>query len=86
MNIPVWHQIRDDVPVGYPRLGGISAVSFDVDGNVVIFHRGDRVWDEHTFNSSNVFMGQDQGPIGLSTVLALEPDSGAIAYECGKNM
>lgn len=86
VHVPSWHQIPIDVRTDYPRLGGISAVTFDVKGNVVIFHRGDRVWDNRSFNNSNVFTRQDLRPIGLSTVIALHSTTGDIVYECGKNM
>lgn len=31
--------------IGYEKLGQISGLTFDNSGNIVVFHRGTRVWD-----------------------------------------
>lgn len=68
------------------KLGAVTAVSFDKAGNVVIFHRVDRIWDQTTFNTANVYQERNRGPIKENTVLGLEPDSGQVLYEWGKNL
>ncbi|XP_054741836.1 peptidyl-alpha-hydroxyglycine alpha-amidating lyase 1 [Anastrepha obliqua] len=67
------------------KLGSVTAVSFDKAGNVVIFHRVDRVWDENTFNDRNVFLQRKKGPIRENTVLVLERKTGHVVYGWGKN-
>ena len=32
------------------KFGQLSSVAFDVYGNVVVFHRGDRTWNGFTFD------------------------------------
>ncbi|XP_064543602.1 peptidyl-alpha-hydroxyglycine alpha-amidating lyase 1 isoform X1 [Drosophila montana] len=71
-------------PANNVRLGAVTAVSFDKAGNVVIFHRVDRLWDQTTFNTANVYQERSRGPINENTVLGLEPDSGKVLYEWGK--
>ncbi|XP_017469341.1 PREDICTED: peptidyl-alpha-hydroxyglycine alpha-amidating lyase 1 [Rhagoletis zephyria] len=67
------------------KLGSVTAVSFDKDGNVVIFHRVDRIWDGYTF-IGNVFKQRKKGPIRDNTVLALERKTGEVVYGWGKNL
>lgn len=68
------------------KLGSVTAVSFDKDGNVVIFHRCDRVWEQDTFSNNHEFRKRNKGPIRDSTVLALERETGKLVYEWGKNL
>lgn len=67
-------------------LGSVSAVSFDNDGNIVVFHRGDHIWDTSTFSVSNIYMPQRNGPIADKTIVAFNRKTGDIAYEWGDNM
>ena len=73
-------------PTKQRKLGGVSAVSFDKAGNVVIFHRGDRVWNSGTFNKMQYFQRQSLGPIPENTVIAFHKKSGKVVYEWGKNL
>lgn len=68
------------------ELGSVTAVSLDKAGNVVIFHRCDRVWEVDTFTINNVFTKQRKGPIRESTVLALERQTGELVYDWGRNL
>ncbi|XP_073812243.1 peptidyl-alpha-hydroxyglycine-alpha-amidating lyase 1 [Musca autumnalis] len=68
------------------KLGSVTAVSFDKDGNVVMFHRCDRIWDQNTFSLGNVFRQRNKGPIRDSTVLALDRNTGSLVYDWGKNL
>ncbi|XP_017867294.1 PREDICTED: peptidyl-alpha-hydroxyglycine alpha-amidating lyase 1 isoform X1 [Drosophila arizonae] len=72
-------------PANNVKLGAVTAVSFDKAGNVVIFHRVDRIWSQTTFNNSNVYQERNMGPIRENTVLGLEPESGKVLYSWGKN-
>ncbi|XP_017045041.1 peptidyl-alpha-hydroxyglycine alpha-amidating lyase 1 isoform X1 [Drosophila ficusphila] len=72
-------------PANNVKLGAVTAVSFDKAGNVVIFHRVDRVWGQTTFDNKNQYQEKYRGPIGKSTILALEPATGKVQYDWGKN-
>ncbi|XP_016929420.2 peptidyl-alpha-hydroxyglycine alpha-amidating lyase 1 isoform X3 [Drosophila suzukii] len=72
-------------PANNVKLGAVTAVSFDKAGNVVIFHRVDRIWGQTTFDIRNQFQEKYRGPIRESTILALEPATGKVQYDCGKN-
>ncbi|KAH8253907.1 hypothetical protein KR032_007535 [Drosophila birchii] len=74
-----------DWPANNVKLGAVTAVSFDRAGNVVIFHRVNRVWGQQTFDNRNIYQEQYLGPIRESTILALEPATGAVKYDWGKN-
>ncbi|XP_017027618.1 peptidyl-alpha-hydroxyglycine alpha-amidating lyase 1 isoform X1 [Drosophila kikkawai] len=76
---------QNDWPANNVKLGAVTAVSFDKAGNVVIFHRVNRVWGQQTFDNRNVYQEQYLGPIRESTILALEPATGAMKYDWGKN-
>lgn len=86
VKIPNWHQALSNDSNDHSQLGGVSAVDFDNNGNVVIFHRGNHVWEYSSFNSSNFYMKQDRGPIQQNTVLAFNPITGKLVYECGKGV
>ena len=38
------------MPETAAKFGQLSSVAFDVYGNVVVFHRGDRTWNGFTFD------------------------------------
>lgn len=66
------------------KLTQISAVSMDPNGNIAIFHRGDRIWGIDTFDNTNRF-NPDKGPIAQNTIALLDK-SGKIMSEWGRNM
>ncbi|XP_055840109.1 peptidyl-alpha-hydroxyglycine alpha-amidating lyase 1 [Episyrphus balteatus] len=68
------------------KLGAVTAVSFDKDGNVVIFHRVNRIWSQTTFNLKNEYQEQSLGPIDQSTVIALDRKTGKVVYDWGKDL
>ena len=68
------------------KLGQASGVDFDTEGNVVIFHRGDRSWGYETFDNNNHFLQQDLGPIQSDTVYVIHPVSGQLLHQWGRNM
>ncbi|KAH8345542.1 hypothetical protein KR084_008577 [Drosophila pseudotakahashii] len=72
-------------PANNVNLGAVTAVSFDKAGNVVIFHRVDRIWGQTTFDNRNQYQEKYRGPIRESTILALEPATGKVQYDWGKN-
>ncbi|EFN75573.1 Peptidyl-alpha-hydroxyglycine alpha-amidating lyase 1 [Harpegnathos saltator] len=66
------------------NLTQVSAISMDPSGNIVIFHRGERVWGFDTFDNANRF-NPINGPIAQNTIILLDK-SGKIVLEWGKNM
>lgn len=66
------------------ELGQISAVSIDPNGNIGIFHRGERIWDSSTFGADNKF-NINQGPISESTIVLLDKN-GRKLLEWGVNI
>lgn len=68
------------------KLGSVTAVSFDKDGNVVIFHRVDRIWNQETFDQRNVYTERSKGAIRDNTVVAFDRNTGKVVYEWGKDL
>ncbi|RXG68814.1 Peptidyl-alpha-hydroxyglycine alpha-amidating lyase 2 [Armadillidium vulgare] len=62
----------------------VSGVAVDVDGNPVIFHRGNRFWNYETFNSTQHIQTPD--PIPEDVVMILDKESGEVIEKWGKNM
>ncbi|GFY63671.1 peptidyl-alpha-hydroxyglycine alpha-amidating lyase 1 [Trichonephila inaurata madagascariensis] len=79
-------RVREDVSwPGFPYLKQVSAVSVDGNGNLHVFHRGDRVWDAHTFDRTYRLKDTEQGPIPNDTVLVIDTSNGKILYSWGAN-
>lgn len=67
------------------NVGQITAVAINADGNPVIFHRADRVWDEGTFNNSDHYQNSPDGPIKEDTIITLDARTGVILEGHGAN-
>ncbi|CAL1299066.1 unnamed protein product [Larinioides sclopetarius] len=79
-------RVKEDVTwPGFPYLKQVSAVSVDSNGNLHLFHRGDRVWDAHTFDRTYRLVDTEQGPIPNDTVLVINTSNGKILYSWGAN-
>ncbi|XP_054707055.1 peptidyl-glycine alpha-amidating monooxygenase B-like [Uloborus diversus] len=70
---------------GFPYLGQVSAVSVDGDGNLHIFHRGDKVWDSQTFDRNFRLTDTSTGPIQNDTVIVVDPKTSKLIYSWGSN-
>ncbi|XP_066470899.1 peptidyl-glycine alpha-amidating monooxygenase isoform X3 [Tiliqua scincoides] len=68
------------------KLGQVSGLALDPNGNLVIFHRGDHVWDANSFDSNFVYQQKGLGPIKESTILVLDPGNSAVLHSTGKNL
>lgn len=69
------------------KLGQVTGVSLDSMGQVIVFHRGSRTWDDHTFDSSNVFQNADVvGTIKEHAVWIIDSSTGKIKGFWGKDM
>uniref|UniRef100_J3S993 Peptidyl-glycine alpha-amidating monooxygenase n=1 Tax=Crotalus adamanteus TaxID=8729 RepID=J3S993_CROAD len=68
------------------KLGQVSGLALDPNNNLVIFHRGDHVWDANSFNSSYVYQQKGLGPIKENTILVVEASTSTILHSTGRNM
>ncbi|XP_049625077.1 peptidyl-glycine alpha-amidating monooxygenase isoform X4 [Suncus etruscus] len=75
-----------DWPGVYLLPGQVSGVALDLKNNLVIFHRGDHVWDINSFDSKFVYQQRGIGPIEEDTILVIDPNNAAILHSSGKNL
>ncbi|XP_029421781.1 peptidyl-glycine alpha-amidating monooxygenase isoform X23 [Nannospalax galili] len=75
-----------DWPGVYLLPGQVSGVALDPKNNLVIFHRGDHVWDGNSFDSKFVYQQRGLGPIEDDTILVIDPSNAAILQSSGKNL
>ncbi|XP_075693057.1 peptidyl-glycine alpha-amidating monooxygenase isoform X1 [Rhinoderma darwinii] len=92
------HRVDNQHPGGYHfeevvdwpgvnlKIGQVSGLALDPDNNLVIFHRGDHVWDGNSFDRKFVYQQRGIGPIEESTILVVDPNSSAILQSTGKNL
>jgi hypothetical protein len=68
------------------KLGQVAGVDIDSRGNVHVFHRGSRVWDQNSFNEeTNRFRLITEGAIKEHTHLVLDKRTGNIVEKYGAN-
>nr|APL97851.1 peptidylglycine alpha-amidating monooxygenase variant 2 [Castor fiber] len=75
-----------DWPGVYLLPSQVSGVALDLNNNLVIFHRGDHVWDGNSFDSKFVYQQRGLGPIEEDTILVVDPNSAAILQSSGKSL
>ncbi|XP_074137985.1 peptidyl-glycine alpha-amidating monooxygenase isoform X6 [Sminthopsis crassicaudata] len=75
-----------DWPGVYLLPGQVSGVALDSNSNLVIFHRGDHVWDGNSFDSKFVYQQRGLGPIEEDTILVIDPNNAAVLQSTGKNL
>ncbi|KAM6036309.1 peptidyl-glycine alpha-amidating monooxygenase isoform 3-T3 [Theristicus caerulescens] len=68
------------------KLGQVSGLALDSENNLVIFHRGDHVWDENSFDSKFVYQQRGLGPIEQNTILVLNPSNAKLHRSMGKSL
>ncbi|XP_064356368.1 peptidyl-glycine alpha-amidating monooxygenase-like isoform X4 [Dromaius novaehollandiae] len=68
------------------KLGQVSGLAVDPENNLVIFHRGDHVWDENSFDNKFVYQQRGVGPIEQNTILVLNPSNAQLLHSMGKNL
>ncbi|XP_043402443.1 peptidyl-glycine alpha-amidating monooxygenase isoform X13 [Chelonia mydas] len=68
------------------KLGQVSGLALDPKNNLVIFHRGDHLWDGNSFDSSFVYQQRGLGPIEQNTILVIDPSNADILDSTGKNL
>ncbi|OXA58670.1 peptidyl-alpha-hydroxyglycine alpha-amidating lyase 2 [Folsomia candida] len=67
-------------------LGQISGVDVDRSGNPIIFHRGTVIWDAGSFNETNHYQRQEEGPIEEDTMVVLDGKTGQMLASWGGNL
>ncbi|XP_074425539.1 peptidyl-glycine alpha-amidating monooxygenase isoform X7 [Larus michahellis] len=68
------------------KLGQVSGLALDPENNLVIFHRGDHVWDENSFDSKFVYQQRGLGPIEQNTILVLNPSNAKLLHALGNSL
>lgn len=83
----VSHRTDSSFPNPSIKFGAVAGVSLDTQGNVVIFHRADRVWTEKTFDfTQNTFLEKSLGAIRTSTILGINRRTGNLTYGFGREL
>ncbi|KAM7076417.1 peptidyl-glycine alpha-amidating monooxygenase isoform 1-T2 [Ciconia maguari] len=68
------------------NIGQVSGLALDPENNLVIFHRGDHVWDENSFDSKFVYQQRGLGPIEQNTIIVLNPSNAKVLHSMGKSL
>uniref|UniRef100_UPI00398E6176 peptidyl-glycine alpha-amidating monooxygenase B isoform X2 n=1 Tax=Pristiophorus japonicus TaxID=55135 RepID=UPI00398E6176 len=68
------------------KLGQVSGVALDSKDSLIIFHRGNHVWDENSFDQKHIYQPQGIGPIQYNTILTLDPVSVKVLNAVGANI
>lgn len=64
----------------------MSAVSINIYGQVVVFHRANRVWESSTFTIDNRYFNVHEEPISMPTIAVFNSSTGLIVDQWGQNM
>ncbi|KAK3097076.1 hypothetical protein FSP39_006163 [Pinctada imbricata] len=80
---PIQHDPR--WPSTEVTVGQVSGVAVGEDGGVLVFHRGNRVWDASTFIGDKFANARGKGPIQNHTILRLDPATGHVNESFGAN-
>ncbi|CAN7938280.1 unnamed protein product [Ixodes hexagonus] len=72
-------------PSSESRLGQVVAVSLDLEGNVVVFHRGSRIWTAQSFDFNDVYQRVEEGSIPEATVVTLDAGNGHELHSWGRS-
>jgi peptidylamidoglycolate lyase len=68
------------------EFGQISAVAINPDGNPVIFHRCERIWDFDTFNMTHYYQFMHNEPIKGKTIITLDANNGSVLEGRGSGL
>ncbi|KAM7025217.1 peptidyl-glycine alpha-amidating monooxygenase isoform 5-T5 [Acridotheres tristis] len=68
------------------KLGQVSGLALDPENNLVVFHRGDHVWDVNSFDSKFVYQQRGLGPIEQNTIIVLNPSNAKLLHSTGKSL
>ncbi|CAI4227633.1 unnamed protein product [Auanema sp. JU1783] len=56
--------------IGDVKIGQVAGLAFQSNGNLIVFHRADRVWNANTFDNYNILL--DKTPIRDNVILVLD--------------
>lgn len=88
--LPINSQYSYKSTTGWPtpkvKLGQVVAVSIDGDGNIMVFHRGSRIWAHQSFGPDNVYQRVEEGPVPEPTVVTLDAANGHVMHQWGQKM
>uniref|UniRef100_A0A8C5M108 Peptidylglycine alpha-amidating monooxygenase n=1 Tax=Leptobrachium leishanense TaxID=445787 RepID=A0A8C5M108_9ANUR len=68
------------------QLGQVSGLALDPNNNLVIFHRGDHIWDGNSFDNRFIYQQRGIGPIEENPILVVNSNTSAILKSVGKNL
>ncbi|GFV09351.1 peptidyl-glycine alpha-amidating monooxygenase B [Trichonephila clavipes] len=86
LNNEYMYQEAHNWPSKNLELGQVAAVTVDHDENVVIFHRGDHIWNDLTFDDYHNYLLAKEGPIKVPTVMILEASTGLLLRQWGSDL
>ncbi|CAD5211293.1 unnamed protein product [Bursaphelenchus xylophilus] len=66
------------------KFGQVSGVALNSQKQLVVFHRGDREWNQFSFSNKNEF-NSSLSPIQNNTITIIDPTDGKIVREHGAN-
>nr|WLF82755.1 putative peptidyl-glycine alpha-amidating monooxygenase A [Tityus melici] len=73
-------------PIENGKFGQIAAVDIDSNNNLVIFHRGDHVWNGLSFDVEDRYLLTEKGPISTPTIVTLDSETGHVLHQWGSNI
>lgn len=68
------------------QLGQVGGLVTDDKGFLFVFHRAERQWTARSFDESNRFTEQADGPIQRPTLLIIDPGQGVLVHSWGSGM
>lgn len=68
------------------KFGQIAAVDIDANNNIVIFHRGNHVWNGLSFDVEDRYLLTEKGPISSPTIVTLDSATGHVLHQWGSNI
>ncbi|CAG9540361.1 unnamed protein product [Cercopithifilaria johnstoni] len=72
------------LPISKP-IGQVTGLGINSQGYLLAFHRADRVWNRRSFDKYNKF-DENLGPIKNATIYMIDPHSGTVIKEFGKDI
>ncbi|WIA13049.1 hypothetical protein OEZ86_006342 [Tetradesmus obliquus] len=81
---PLWKPPQPSDAANKSVLGNVASVAMGPDGTLWALHRGGRVWDEDTFDTSERITEKD--PIAVDVVLQMHPDTGKVLRRWGAGL
>jgi len=68
------------------NIGNAVGVTLNKQGNLVIFHRADRVWHRRSFSERTNMFNSSEGVIQNNTIMVIDPTTGNVLGEYGHGL